>query len=98
LTPLPDDLGTPGSYMSLGRDTPVLSSDGEELGRVEEVRADAAADVFDGLVIATGALGGDRRFVEAAQVDEIYERGVVLTLDAGEARDLPRSGDAAGGR
>jgi hypothetical protein len=98
LTPLPDDLGTPGSYISLEPGTAVLSSDGEELGRVEKVRADAAADVFDGLVIATGALGGDRRFVEAAQVDEIYERGVVLTLDAGEARDLPRSGDAAGGR
>jgi hypothetical protein len=98
LTPLPDDLGTPGSYISLEPGTAVLSSDGEELGRVEKVRADAAADVFDGLVIATGALGGDRRFVEAAQVDEIYERGVVLTLDAREALDLPRPGDAAGER
>jgi len=98
LTPLPDDLGTPGSYMSLGRDTPVLSSDGEKLGGVEEVRADAAADVFDGLVVAPGVLGRDRRFVEAAQVDEIYERGVVLTLDAREALDLPRPGDAAGER
>jgi hypothetical protein len=32
--------------------------------------------------------GGDR-FVEASQVEEIFERGVVLTLDAAAAEALP---------
>jgi hypothetical protein len=92
--PAADDLGTPGSYLTLEEGTPVLSADGEAIGRVDEIRADMGTDVFDGLVIATGAIGGDRRFVEAAQVEEIYERGVVLGLDAAGANDLPRPEDA----
>ncbi|MGH2962797.1 MAG: PRC-barrel domain-containing protein [Solirubrobacterales bacterium] len=94
MTAFRDELGTPGSYLTLEEGTPVLSSDGEAVGRVEEIRADTGTDVFDGLVIAAGALGGDRRFVEAAKVDEIYERGVVLRLDAAGAGDLPRPEDA----
>jgi sporulation protein YlmC with PRC-barrel domain len=97
VTPSLEDLGTPGSYLTLEEGAPVFSSDGEELGRVEEVRADLGTDVFDGLVIGAGALGGDRRFVEGAKVGEIYERGVVLKLDAAGAHDLPRPEDAAGG-
>ena len=63
---------------------------------VEEVLADEGSDVFDGLVVRMGALRRDRRFVEADQVEEIYERGVVVKLDAAAARDLPRREDAAG--
>jgi sporulation protein YlmC with PRC-barrel domain len=89
-----DDLGTPGSYLTLEEGTTVLTSDGEAIGRVEEIRADTGTDVFDGLVIAAGTLGADRRFVEAARVEEIYERGVVLRLDAAAASDLPSPEDA----
>ena len=96
MTPIADELGDPGSYLTLEEGTAVLSSDGEDLGRVEEVLADEDSDVFDGLVVRMGALRRDRRFVEAAQVEEIYERGVVLKLDAVAARDLPRREDAAG--
>jgi uncharacterized protein YrrD len=96
VTPFPDDLGDPGSYLTLEQGMAALSSDGEDLGRVEEVLADENSDVFDGLVVRMGTLGRDRRFVEAAQVEEIYERGVVLKLDAAGARDLPRREDAAG--
>jgi uncharacterized protein YrrD len=94
---LPDDLGTPSSYLMLEEGTPVFSGDGEELGRVAEVLADTGTDTFDGVVIATGPLGRDRRYVEAARVEEIYERGVVLTLDAADARELPPREGAAGG-
>ena len=80
------DLGDPGSYLTLGEGTPVLSADGERIGVVEHVLADADDDVFDGLVIE--ALGG-HRFVDAPLVDEIHERGVVLTLDAEAAGRLP---------
>jgi uncharacterized protein YrrD len=96
MTPFPDDLGAPGSYLTLEQGMAVVSSDGEDLGRVEEIIADEGSDVFDGLVARMGTLRRDRRFVQADHVEEIYERGVVLKLDAVAARDLPRREDAAG--
>jgi hypothetical protein len=84
-----DELGAPSSYLTLSEGTPVLSSDGKELGRVDVIRADVGSDVFDGLVFSAGVLGTERRFVEADRVDEIYERGVVLDLDAAAAGELP---------
>jgi uncharacterized protein YrrD len=97
VTPTPEQLGPPASYLTLEEGTAVLSSDGEEVGKVDEIRADPDADVFDGLVIESGTLAHERRFVEAAAVDEIYARGVVLKLDAEQARDLPPPEHAAGG-
>ena len=47
--------------------------------------ADLHADIFDGLVIDRSVLPGGHRFVDAAQVDQIYERGVVLSVDAAAA-------------
>lgn len=84
-----DDLGAPSSYITLQEGLPVYSSDGKPLGKVEHVLADPEVDVFDGLVIDTSVLPGGRRFVDAPQVDEIYERGVVLALDAAAAEALP---------
>jgi hypothetical protein len=84
------DLGNPASYLTLGEGTPVLSADGRELGRVEHVLADPDVDVFDGIVLDTSVLPGGHRFVDASQVDEIYERGVVLAIAAAEAERLPR--------
>jgi hypothetical protein len=83
------DLGTPASYLTLAEGTAVLTSDGHEIGRVEHVLADADADVFDGLVVDVSAGPGGHRFVDAPQVDEIYENGVVLTLDKAAAEGLP---------
>jgi hypothetical protein len=80
------DLGAPSSYLVLPDGAPVYASGGEELGTVKHVLADPEVDVFDGLVIAAG---GGHRFVDASHVDECYERGVVLTLDAGAAAKLP---------
>jgi uncharacterized protein YrrD len=96
MTPFPQDLGSPGSYLTLDAGMPVFSSDGEQMGRVEEVLADPVTDVFEGIVVGMGVLGRDRRFVEGAHVDEIYERGVVLKLDAASARDLPPREQAPG--
>jgi len=49
---VPDD-GAPISYEILERDTPVYSADGVTVGKVEVVRADLEADIFDGLEIDT---------------------------------------------
>lgn len=88
LSPM-DDLGQPSSYMSLAEGVPVYSSDGKPLGKVEHVLADPEVDVFDGLVIDTSVLPGGHRFADASEVAEIYERGVVLMVDAAEAEALP---------
>ena len=84
-----DDLGAPASYLTLAEGLPVYSSDGEELGRVEHVLADPDVDIFDGIVLDTTVLPGGKRFADATQVAEIYERGVVLTLETAGAERLP---------
>ena len=82
-----DDLGLPTSYLALAEGVPVLTSDGVDIGRVRHVLADADDDIFDGLVV--DARHGGHRFVDAPEVAELYERGVVLTLDAAAAERLP---------
>lgn len=82
-----DDLGSPISYMVLERGVAVFSSDGEQLGSVVDVRRDLATDIFDGIVFSAGA--GQRRFVDAPEVGEIHERGVILRIDAAAATELP---------
>jgi uncharacterized protein YrrD len=83
------DLGAPASYLTLGEGVPVYSSDEQELGRVEHVLADQALDIFEGLVLDRSRLHGGHRFVDAEQIAEIYERGVLLLLTAAEAAELP---------
>lgn len=84
------DLGAPSSYMVLAEGTDVFSSDGQRLGAVEHVLADVEQDIFDGIVIDTRALPGGHRFVDASQVAEVYERGVVVTIDAAAAASMPQ--------
>ena len=88
-----DDLGQPSSYLALADGTPVYSSDGERLGEVQHVLADPEVDIFDGVVVDASALPGGLRFADATQVDEIYDNGVVLTLSAAEAEQLPEPSD-----
>jgi hypothetical protein len=84
-----NDLGAPISYLLLRTGTSVYSSDGERVGEVAEIRADENSDIFDGLVVGHGLLGGQRSLVVADQVEELFERGVVLKLDAAAAEALP---------
>ena len=83
------DLGEPTSYLALADGTPVHASGGEEIGTVEHLLAAPAEDIFDGLVIDTRLGPGGHRFVDASQVDTIYERGVLLAIDAAAAESLP---------
>ncbi len=86
---MPDDLGAPSSFLVLAEGTPVYSSDGTRIGVVEHVLADEETNIFDGIVIDRSVLPGGQRFVDASQVDEIYERGVTVTVDAAGAERLP---------
>lgn len=84
------DLGPQISFMVLKRGVPVFSSDGERLGKVIRAQRDSHTHMFDGIVIDTKPGPGGRRFVDAPEVGEIREGGVVLTIDAGEAAALPK--------
>lgn len=85
-----DDLGHPISYLVAKRGIPVFSSDGEKLGRVARVLAAPEAHMFDGVLFDTSRGPGGRRFVDAPEVDGIYERGIVLKIDAAAVQELPR--------
>jgi hypothetical protein len=94
----PADEGVAVHYTALERGTPVISSDGVEVGRVVEVLDNYREHIFDGLVIETGS--GDRRFVDAPEVERTAERAVTLNISAAECADLgppPSSGPAVGG-
>jgi hypothetical protein len=83
-----DDLGEPRSYLAVEKGVPVYSSDGKKLGRVVRVMAAPNLDMFDGIVFDTTAGPGGHHFVDAPEVGQIYERGVVLKIDAAEAEKL----------
>ncbi len=104
-----EDLGEPRSYLAVDKGVPVYSSDGAKLGRVVRVMSAPNLDMFDGVVFDTTAGPGGHRFVDAPEVGQIYERGVVLKIDAAEAANLKspeanpgalkvNPGDLAGGR
>lgn len=87
------DLGAPGSYLTLSRGVPVYSSDEQEVGKVEYVLSAPNVDIFDGIVLDTSVLPGGQRFVDSPEVAQIYERGVVLSIDAATASRLPQPGE-----
>jgi hypothetical protein len=82
-----DDLGYPIAYLALETGTPIYSSDDQPIGSVFHVLAVEDEDVFDGIIILEH---GEHRFVDADDVDRIYEHGVVLKLDAAACADLPK--------
>jgi hypothetical protein len=87
------DEGLPIAYGVLERGVPVLASDGAQVGTVDHVVAAPEKDIFHGIVIATGHHG--RRFVEAADIAALHERGVDLRIDAAAVQSLSEPGGAA---
>jgi len=90
------DLGSPSSYLTLAPGLEVYSRDGEKLGEIQYVLAEPELDVFDGVVIDASVLPGELRFADAADIAEIYERGIVLGLDAAGAGRLPEPAENPG--
>jgi hypothetical protein len=85
-----EDLGHPVSYLVAKSGIPVFSSDGEKIGRVAKVLSAPEAHIFDGIIFEAGWGPGGRRFVDAPEVGEIYERGVILKIAAAEVEALPK--------
>lgn len=81
-----EDPGHAIGYKVLKKGTPVVTSDGEEIGSVARVLDNAREHIFDGIVVRTK----ERRvFVDAPEVERIYERRVELNIDAAGAAALP---------
>jgi uncharacterized protein YrrD len=87
----PEDLGAPVAYLVLKDGVPVYDRSGERVGEVEHVLDDERADVFHGLIVATGA---GHRFARADQVDGLFERGVIISVPADQLAE-PSSDPAA---
>lgn len=87
-----ENLGEPSSYLAVKKGVPVYSSDGENLGRVVRALSAPNIDMFDGIVFDTTAGPGGHRFVDAPEVEGIYENGVTLKIDAAAAAELPKPG------
>jgi hypothetical protein len=87
------DLGAPISYLVLEPGADVYDPSGDHVGKVEHVLADPDVDIFEGLVIDTRVGPGGLRFADADQIDELYERGVVLSVGVEELHD-PEPGPA----
>ncbi len=74
-------------YTAVERGTPVYSSDGVELGKVDAILDNYDEHIFDGVVFETTA--GKLLFADAPEVARTAELAVTLVLDAAEAAELP---------
>jgi hypothetical protein len=70
----------PVSWLVVEPGWKVVTSDGEDVGRVDEVIGDTGQDIFNGLAVSQGLLK-KRRYVPAELVGEIVEGEVRLDCD-----------------
>ncbi len=87
----PEDLGAPIAYLVLADGTRVFDNSGEPAGEVEHVLADDQEDVFHGLILKTAH---GHRFAASSQVEGIYERGVIISVPAGQLPEPSADGAA----
>ncbi len=73
-------MADPVSWLLIEPGWKVTSSDGSQVGKIEEVIGDSTNDIFNGLSVSTG-LFAKPRYVPAEQVAEIVEGEVRLELD-----------------
>jgi uncharacterized protein YrrD len=69
----------PVSWLLIEPGWKVVSGDGEEIGKVEEIVGDTGEDIFNGLSVATGLLGRPK-YVPAERVRSITDGCVELEL------------------
>lgn len=81
------DEGHAVHYNAVERGTAVYSSDGEQVGKVDEVVDNFAEHILDGIVIEDG--DGKLRFVDGPEVARTAELAVTLAITAAETAELP---------
>ena len=80
------DEGQAIHYSALAPGTPIYSSDGVDVGRLEVVLDNYREHIFDGIVFVDGE--GELRFADAPEVARTAEKAVTLAITAEEARRL----------
>ena len=75
------------SWLVIERGWSVVSSDGTEIGYVEQVVGDSDEDVFNGLSISLSFFD-EPRYVPSEKVGRIFEDRVELELTTDEAKQL----------
>jgi hypothetical protein len=60
----------------------VVASDGNEVGKIDQILGDPEADIFDGLSVGAGRVLDRPLYVPSEQVGAIEEGTVHLTIDA----------------
>ena len=82
-------MADPVSWFVIERGWKVISSDGAELGRVDDIAGDTGKDIFSGIVVSEGLLKS-RRFVPSERVTEILEGEVRVDVGTADADELQR--------
>ncbi len=86
------------SWRTVRAGTPVRAADGEVVGRLVSVEADAEEDIFHGLVVDTGA-DGRHTLVPRDVVAGMAPDSIDLSVDSAAVKrfgDLDRSGASSG--
>ncbi|MEA2516746.1 MAG: hypothetical protein QOG16_584 [Actinomycetota bacterium] len=82
----------PIAWLALESGTPIVSSDGEQIGKVSDVVADREKDIFSGITFKPGLLDTPV-FVPADNIGDLTDNEVTLTISAADAEGLePYSG------
>ncbi len=79
----------PIAWLALDKGTPIFSSDGQEIGRVTEIVADEAEDIFSGLVVRSGLIDMTPQLIPADTIESLTNKAVRLNIPEKEARALP---------
>ena len=74
-------MADPVSWLVIERGWEVVSSDGEQVGKVEELVGDSGKDIFNGVTVSTGLLGKPK-YVPAERVASITEGRLELDLSS----------------
>jgi hypothetical protein len=91
------DLGAPVAHLGLADGVPVYDREGRRVGVVDRVMTEEPGGIFEGIVIHTLPLPGRHLYADHEQIAELHERGVVLSVNAGELHELtPRQRRARG--
>jgi uncharacterized protein YrrD len=87
-----DNFGPLVAYLRVPVGVPVYDQSGASVGTVEHVLADEGADIFHGLLIRTNS---GHLFAAREQINEMYEGGVTLAVDAADLHEPSEDAPAA---
>jgi hypothetical protein len=88
------DLGTAIHYNAVQPGADVFDSAGTRVGEVRQIVDNHREHILDGIVITD--TGGTVRFVDGPEVSRTFERGVLLSIGAGEVAELGPPEDGPG--